>query len=200
MKKPFVVAIPALLVLANLTVQPGCSRESSPPDFSGNTSGTICVDYVKSYENLGELAADADLIGVGTMDRTIEVVPDEATRGQTYLTRSAFRVERVLKGKAEGEITISQMGAVGWAEEYGNPIFKPGEEYFLFLRDGGSGIYYLLHPLGRYKIMDGNIYSMNYVLPTGQSRPPQDLKFWKIDLEEFIDRVTEEMPDINTNR
>ena len=203
MKKRLTAALLLLLVIAALLTQVSCSRESNLPDFSGNTTGTIYVDYVKSYDSLGELAADADLISVGTIDRTVEVIPDEATerpgdpRSRTYLTQSAFQVERVLKGNSESEIVISQMGAVGWAEEYGNPIFKPGESYFLFLRVGGDGIYYLLNPLGRFKISDGNIYSMNYVLPTGQSRPPLDLMFWRIDLEEFIKRVTAEIETLD---
>ena len=206
MKKPFIIALLTVLVVSALLTQAGCSRESSLPDFSGNTTGVIHVDYIKYYENIEELAADADLIAVGTIDQTIEVVPDEATgdtgdpRARTYLTRSSFRVERVIKGSAAEEIVISQMGAIGWAEEYGNPIFEPGENCFLFLRDSPEGIYYLINPLGRYRINEGNVYSMNYILPTGQSRLPQDLKFWKIDLEEFIGRVTEEIPDINTSK
>jgi hypothetical protein len=206
MKNRLTAALLLLLVIAALLTQVSCSRESNLPDFSGNTTGTIYVDYVKSYDSLGELAADADLIAVGTIDRTIEVVPDEATgetgdpRARTYLTRSAFRVERVIKGIAIWEIVISQMGARGWAEENGNPVFEPGERCFLFLRNGNDGMYHLVNPVGRFSIKDGNVYSMNYVLPTGQSRPPQGLKFWKIDLDEFIGRVTKEMPDIHTNR
>jgi hypothetical protein len=199
MKKLIMLDLAMVLVMTVLLVQAGCSHESSLPDFSGNTSGTIFVDYIKNYENLGELAADADLIAIGTIDRTVEVVADEATgdtgdpRARTYLTRSALRIEKLVKGNTDSEIIISQMGAIGWAEEVGNPIFRPGEKYFLFLRDGGDGMYYLLHPLGRYKITDGNVYSMNHVLPTGQSRPPLDLMFWKINLEDFISRVNEEM-------
>ena len=206
MKKLIAAAAVTVLVISALLTQAGCNHESSPPDFSGNTTGVIHVDYIKYYENIGELAADADLIAVGTIDRTIEVVPDEATkdardpRNQTYLTRSAFRVERVIRGSATKEIAISQMGARGWVEEYGNPVFEPGEKCFLFLRDGNDDMYHLVNPVGRFSIKDGNVYSMNYVLPTGQSRPQQDLKFWKIDLEEFIDRVTEEIPDINTSK
>lgn len=198
MKKPIIIAALAVLVVSALLTQPGCSRESRPPDFSGNTTGTISIDYVKSYNNIKELAADANLIVVGMIDRTIEVVPDEATKSEdpknrTYLTRSAVRVERILKGKVGSRIVISQMGAVGWAEEYGNPVFRPGERYFLFLRDGQDGKYYLLNPLGRYSIKDNSVYSMNYVLPTGQSRPPLDLMFWKIDLQEFIGKVDKEI-------
>ncbi len=205
MKRLIIIAASALLVLmvVVLLVQAGCSQENSPPDFNEDTSGTIFVDYIKSYENLGGLAADADLIAVGTINRTVEVVPDEATgdtgepTARTYLTRSAFRIKKVVKGSAKSEIIISQMGAVGWLEENGNPVFKPGESYFLFLRDGKDGMYYLLHPLGRFKISDGDVNSMNYVLPTGQSRPPLDLMFWKIDLEDFISRVIEEMNTLN---
>jgi hypothetical protein len=70
----------AFAILITLLVASGCSEQNVKPVFNGNSSGTIFVDYVKTYENLEELAADADLIAVGTIDRTIEVVPDEATR------------------------------------------------------------------------------------------------------------------------
>jgi len=194
MKNLITIAVLTTLVVSLLVMQPGCSRNNGLPVFSGNTTGIIHVDYVNSYENLGELAADADLIAIGTIDRTIEVISDKATGDQTYLTRSAFRVERVVKGDADEEIIISQTGAIGWAEEVGNPIFKPGERYFLFLRDSLEGIHYLVNPLGRYAIKSNNVYSMNYILPTGQSRPPQDLMYRNINLEEFISRVTKEMP------
>ena len=113
MKKLIIGLILVSILLASaLAMQPGCSWDSGLPDFSGNTTGIIDVDYAKYYESIRELAADADLIAVGPIDRTIEIVPDEATRDRAYLTRSAFRVERVVNGNGDGEIIISQMGAV----------------------------------------------------------------------------------------
>jgi hypothetical protein len=176
----------------------GCGHEESPQTNTGSVTGVIYVDYVKSYENLGELAEDADLIIVGTIDRT-ETVPDEATKdkedpiSRMWNTRSVLRIEKSLKNDFTDEITIIQTGAVGWAEEPGNPIFEPGERCFIFLREGEDGIYGLLHPDGRFKIDDDKVSSMNFILPTGQSRPPIDLKFWRIDLDDFISRVIEEI-------
>ena len=186
-----------ILVLSTLLMQPGCSSESGSPYASGSAAGQIYVDYINSYDDIGELAADADVIATGTISRTVDVLPAnpaeaiEDPRHRTYITLSAFSVEKIIKGDVKTEIIFSQMGATGRAEERGNPIFAPGEECLLFLREGSDGIYYLVHPVGRFNIKDGNVYSMNYVLPTGQSRPPQDLIFWKIDLDSFIARVTD---------
>src|SRR4030042_2399481 len=174
----------------------GCNHESSQENDTGNATGVIFVEYNKSYESLGEMVADADLIVAGTIDRTIKVVPDEATkdkedpRSRMWLTRSAFRVEKSIKGDFTDEIIITQIGALGWAEEDGNPIFEPGEGCFLFLRED-DGIYYLFHPYCRFRIEDNKVSSMNFVLPTGQARPPLDLTFWRIDRDDFVSRVIE---------
>ncbi|MFC1946372.1 hypothetical protein ACFLXY_00475 [Chloroflexota bacterium] len=175
----------------------GCNHESSQEDNnSSNTTGIIHVGYARSYENLGELADEADLIVAGTIDRTIEVVPDEATKdkknpmSRMWLTQSAFKVEQSVKGDYTDEIIISQLDALGWAEEQDNPLFEPGERCLLFLREE-NGIYYLFHPDGRFRIEDDRVSSMNYVLPTGQARPPLDLTFWRIDLDGFVSRVIE---------
>jgi len=174
----------------------GCIQDNSQEQNTGNVTGIIHVDYVKSYENLGELAGEADLIVVGIVERT-EAVLDEATRDsedprvQQRNTESYFRVEKSIKGDLTDEIIIVQMGAKGWLEEQGNPVFEPGERCFLFLRGGEDGIYRLLHPDGRFRIEDDKVSSMNFVLPTGQARPPLDLTFWGVDLDDFISRVIE---------
>ena len=176
----------------------GCNHNNSQEKNTGNVTGNITsiihVGYARVYENLGELADEADLIVTGTIDRIIEVVPDEATkdkedpRSRTWLTRLAFRVEKSIKGDFTDEIIIIQTGAVGWAQEHGNPVFQPGERCFLFLREE-DGIYYPFHPYGRFRIEDDKVSSMNYVLPTGQARPPVDLTFWKVELDEFSSRI-----------
>ncbi len=190
-----------ILFVSVILLQPGCSK-SSPPYSSGYAAGLIFVDYINSYDDIGELAADADIIAAGTIDRTLDVLPAnpaeaiEDPRQRTYITRSTFSVEKVIKGDVRGEIIVSQMGATGRAEERGNPVFMPGEKCLLFLREGSDGMYYLVHPVGRFTIKDGNVYSMNYILPTGESRPPQDLKFWKIDLDTFTERVAVELDNV----
>ena len=200
MKKiSFFTILIAVLTAASLLVS-GCNQESSqennPINTTGNVTGIIHVDYIKGYENLGELAGEADLIVVGIVERT-EVVLDETTRDredprvQQRNTESYFRVEKSIKGDFTDEIIIVQMGAKGWLEEQGNPVFEPGERCFLFLRGSEDSIYGLLHPDGRFRIEDDKVSSMNFVLPTGQARPPLDLTFWRIDLDNFISRVIE---------
>lgn len=196
MKRKSSLTIIIAVIAAVFLLLSGCDHEESPQTNTGNVTGTIFVDYVKSYENLGELAEDADLIVIGTINRT-ETVPDEATRdkedprARMWNTRSVLRVEKSVKDDFTDEITIIQTGAKGWAEEPGNPVFAPGERCFLFLRGGENGIYGLLHPDGRLRIEDDKVSSMNFVLPTGQARPPLDLTFWRIDLDDFISRVIE---------
>ena len=197
--------IPSLTIIiavftAVLLLLSGCDHESNQDNNSinttGNVTGIIYVDYARGYENLGELAGEADLIVIGTINRT-ETVPDEATmdkedpRARMWNTRSVLRVEKSIKGDFTDEITIIQTGAKGWAEEPGNPVFEPGERCFLFLRKAEDNIYYLVHPDGRFGIEDDNVFSMNYVLPTGQARPLLYLTFWRVYLDDFISRVIE---------
>ena len=191
----FLTVIISVLTAVSLLLS-GCGDENSQENNTANVTGTIFVDYVKSYENLGELAKDADLIAYGTIDRT-ETVPDESTRDgedprtQLRNTRATLRVEKSIKGDFTDEIIIIQTGAAGWLQEMGNPVFTSGERCFLFLRGGEDGIYGLLHPDGRFRIENDKVSSMNFVLPTGQARPPLDLTFWRIDLDKFITRIIE---------
>ncbi len=197
MKKILVILLILLLSAAIMLPVTGCSRETDRPDFGGYTPGIIYVDYVHGYESLAELAVDADLIVAGTIDRTLETVPDEATkdkqdpRSWMWQTRSAFKVEKSVKGDCPEEIIVSQEGAVGWAQEEGNPVFQPGEGCFLFLKKGENDIYWLLHPDGRFRIEDNSVYSLNFVLQTGEARPPLDLRFWNINTDKFCSKVIE---------
>ena len=191
----FLTIIIAVFTALSLLLS-GCIQDNSQEQNTGNVTGIINVDYVKSYESLGELAEDADLIAYGTIDRT-ETVPDESTRDgedprtQLRNTRATLRVEKSIKGDFTDEIIIIQTGAAGWLQEMGNPVFTSGERCFLFLRGGEDGIYGLLHPDGRFRIENDKVSSMNFVLPTGQARLPIDLTFWRIDLDKFITRIIE---------
>ncbi|HEY96460.1 MAG TPA: hypothetical protein G4O15_16155 [Dehalococcoidia bacterium] len=201
MKRISSLTIVIAILTAVFLLLSGCDHESNQDKYTGNTAGNtigiIHVEYARSYESLGELAGEADLIVAGTIDRIMEVVPDEATKDKVdpgsrmWLTRSAFKVEKSVKGDFTDEIIIAQLGALGWAEEYGNPIFEPGERCFLFLREGDNGIYGLLHPDGRFRIEDDKVPSMNFLLPTGQARPPMNLTFWRVDLNDFLSRIIE---------
>jgi hypothetical protein len=179
----------------------GTARETPEPTTPG-TTGVIHIGYGRIYENLSDLVVDADLIAAGEITRNIEVVPDEATRGGIKDTISAFRIETILKGKAQGEVVVSQEGAIGFAEEVGNPVFRPGEKCVLFLKKREEGRFSLLNgPRARYVITDGKVSSMNYVLrDTTDSLIPLGLMFWRIDLGRFTTMVTGTLsPTINPN-
>ena len=128
MKRISFLAIIIVVFTAVFLLLSGCGHETSQENNSinttGNVTGIIYVDYAKGYENLGELAKDADLIVVGTVDRT-ETVPDEATkdkedpRSRMWNTRVTLRVERSIKGDFSDEITIIQTGAAGWLRPQG---------------------------------------------------------------------------------
>ncbi len=197
MKKILVILLVLLLTAAVLLPVAGCTQETDQPDFGGYTPGTIFISYTQSYETLAELAEAADLIVAGTIGLTAEVVGDNSTpamkdpRLRYWSTRSPFIVEQSLKGDCPEEIVISQEGAVGWAQEDGNPVFEPGEGCFLFLKKGEDGVYRLLHPDGRFRIEDGAVYSLNFVLATGEARPPLSLRYWKVELDDFCKKVIE---------
>jgi hypothetical protein len=196
MKRISVITTSVAVFMAASLLLSGCNHESSQENNNSDTTGIINVGHMKNYENLSELADDADLIAIGTVDRTVEVVPDDATRdkenpqAQIRLTRSSFRVEKSIKGDFTDEIIITQTGAAGWAEEPSNPIFETGERCFLFLREE-DGIYHLFHPYCRFRIEDDRVSSMNYVLPAGEVRLPKGLSFWRVDLDDFISGVIE---------
>ncbi|MBN2239717.1 MAG: hypothetical protein JW712_08080 [Dehalococcoidales bacterium] len=187
MKKTPVVFLLLILFIADVLALSGCSSTR------GGTA-TVFVDYAYHYENLQELASAADLIIAGTIMDSGEIKRDAAT-SSLRMTRFVLRPHKVLKGipGPDGpQIIVSQTGAAGWGAEDGNPLFYEGEECFLFLKyDENSGVYYLMHPDGRFRIEDGKVSSLNFVLPTGQARPPQDLIFWQVELDEFVRRVEE---------
>jgi hypothetical protein len=49
------------------------------------------------------------------------------------------------------------------------------------------------------KPLDPSTVTHAFSKTLGQSRPPQGLMFWKIDLEEFIERVNEELDALDKN-
>jgi hypothetical protein len=186
---PCLTILVAVSIAAFLLVS-GCGHGSTGgSNTEVTTASGVDIDYVAGYVlTIGDLAGDADLIVLGTVTGTVEVVPHE-TLAQVWQTKSAFNVEKSYKGDYEDEIIIIQTGAVGKGENPGNPVFESGEQCFLFLTKGTDGIYRLVDPQGRLRIEDGMVSSMNYLYPTEESRPPDELKFRKADLDIFLSQV-----------
>lgn len=179
------------VIMAIMLVTVGCHEDmSTPVSSTPATAGSIDAEYHKYYDNLTGLCADADLIASGTITKTIEVLPDEATHGGLLNTKSAFKIDKVLKGNATGEIVLSQTGAIGWAEETGNPVFQVDEQWVLFLKERTGEFHLLTGSQGRYKLEDGKVSSMNYVLRnTPGLIVPLGLRFRNVPFEEFINRI-----------
>ena len=199
--KPVILVL-VLWIALGVTIGVSCgrdNRDNRPIGLNEPAGGGIGVDYPKSYDNLTELASDAALIAVGRIDRTVRVGPDGQPPRGTY-TKSAFRLERVLKGDKNGEVIVNQIGAIGQAEDVADPIFRPGEEAVLFLKTNGE-VYFLPGPWGRYRIVDNKVYSMNYVVNnTGYYDAPLDLNFHGVELDMFLKDIAETVPAPRTAR
>lgn len=180
-----------------------CSQDNDQITQNEPTLQITEASWAKHYDSIDELCSDPDigLIAIGEIDRIIDVVasdPVNARWGPVYLyyTDFNFIIERVLEGKDTKEIIIRQTGADGKWEISDDPLFKPGEKYVLFLREYEPGASCVLGgPQGRFKILEGRVYSMNYVLPPKTFFPSAGLDIDGVDLETFIKDV---MVQINT--
>ncbi len=169
-----------------------CKSDTRQIGLDEPVGGGLFVDYAKGYYSIDELVVDTDLIALGTIDRTIEVSSDDATYGRLYSTKSALKLQRVLKGEAAREVIVVQTGAIGQAEDVASPVFRQGERTFLFLKKSEIGTYYLPGPTGRYRIVDDKAYSMGYVVKNrGHYDAPPGLDFNGVGLDAFIKNVTE---------
>jgi hypothetical protein len=132
----------------------------------------------------------------------VEIVPAAWAHGpnlEFFDVRSAFRIDSVLKGKAGREITLTHTvmkTPEGWREAFAeDPPLRPGEKWVFFLRSGPTG-YAGLGPWGRYKIMDGKVYSMNRVLHDNNSYRAAGLDFDGLDLSAFLVRVKDTLDSV----
>jgi hypothetical protein len=196
-------AIPVMLVAIAIGVLWGSGiipRSSPTITFAPGPSGS--ASYVSSFLDMGELCNSSDVIVVGTVNRVIDVVPNEWGDGMIYDARSAFRIDRVLKGKIDKEIILTKMAFKGqgvWVEGMAeDPPFEAGERWVLFLNADMS--YNNLGPWGRYKIIDDKVYSMNRIMGDnnvyGAGQPDFKLDFNGVDLSDFIASVNETLDSV----
>lgn len=129
------------------------------------------VSWAKSYANIEDLSAEADLIAVGTVKGVVGVTSDVIGEDRwgpiiLYFTDFAFSVERVLKGPRDvGEVMIHQTGAADEWEIRDDPLLKPGDNYVLFLHEYETEKYFILGgPQGRFQIIANKVFSMNNIL------------------------------------
>jgi hypothetical protein len=136
-----------------------------------------------------------DTVVIGKITRILSVIsepPPKAASGSLHLafTDFEFSIERTLKGKEAGNITIHQTGASGEFEIRDDPLFLEGEKYVLFLHKYEEGRYFVTGgPQGRFKILGDKVYSMNYFLPPNTYFPPLELDTNARDLYTFVEEI-----------
>ena len=176
-----------LMLVMLLVVPVSCtSTPSHPPQRIG---GGGEASWAFLYNNMADMCTHSDVIAIGVVDRAIE----SRDEGSLYMTDWAFRVEKVLKGKETGEITVVQTGSpdVPGSDMKADTLFLPGDRYLLFLRESSTGNLWF-HPQGRYLVWEDKVYSMNYILLDGAALgPPRGLNCNGVDLDTIAGRITE---------
>lgn len=147
--------------------------------------------------NISDLATNSHLIAIGVIERVVETIQQSE---HMYVTSFGFRVETALKGRAEGEIIVHQLGTPDkpWTAVMDDPLFQTGERYLLFLRRGTNtpGIYAYPGPRARYKVVSGKVYSMNYVLQNNQYTAPEALDFNGLELTALTTTIIETLDTV----
>ena len=182
----FVVSIAVITGL----VLPVVLNMDNPDDDT--TQQVIAASWAQ-YGNMAELHAEADLIAAGIIGGTTEEGEEkigEPRWGADYLyyTDFSFKVEQVIKGKEVKEIAIHQIGMSGEVQLADDPLFRLDENWILFLREYEPNKYFVLGgPQGRFKVIEGKVFSMDHVLPEEVMLPTdKTLEANGMDKEEFI--------------
>ena len=178
-----VVAVMSLSIFA-------CSAENGSQERFESA-----VSWANHYHDIGDLCTEANLIAIGEIKNVINETEDKVAEARwdpvvVYFTDFTFQVDKVLKGDEVKEIILHQTGVSGKQEIKDDPLFKPGEEYILFLQEYETGKYFVLGgPQGRFKIINDKIFSMNRILPD-KVLLDSGLDTDNIDKENFIDSVS----------
>ncbi|MCC6382144.1 MAG: hypothetical protein IT304_06515 [Dehalococcoidia bacterium] len=139
------------------------------------------VAFLEPHASLAALVADADLIALVTPVRAVGEYWPADGMGVLAATRFELRVDRVLKGAAQGPTIVAhapggtyslsfpangpQRGAVGQAGErrmdLARPFYRPGVQELVFLsrlQEPDLGTYYFdLGPEARYRVENGHL-------------------------------------------
>jgi hypothetical protein len=124
------------------------------------------------YATLGNLVAASDVVvRVKVIDgRSYSLLPGAAKSQLNWYTDARMAVERVLKGSAQNEIVVLQMGLVGepatmWPEM---PVLKPGARAVLFLKDitnsrkpdQSRATFAVVGPEGQYEVVGNRLITV----------------------------------------
>jgi hypothetical protein len=168
----------------------GCGDDDIQTSQNTAQTGSAEVSWARGHANINDLTTDADLIAVGTIDRDCETKQESE---HFYYTYFAFSIETALKGEAEDEIIILQVGSVDepWSAVVDDPLFQVGERCLLFLYRSPTGVYSHSGPTTRYSITNNKVYSMNYILQDNEYSAPVTLDFNGVELPQIISNLTE---------
>jgi hypothetical protein len=171
----------------------GAIELSIAPGYPGS------VSWAGSFDDFRELCNLSDLVVIGIADRYIELAPASRNHNKEpefYNVTTAFKVNMTLKGPVLKEVGLThsiRKLPEGWVEFMAENLPpRPGERWAFFLRwIEEAGHYVELGPWGRYKIIDGRVYSMNRVLKDNNSYGAGLLDFDGISLSGFVDQVND---------
>jgi hypothetical protein len=198
-----VVAISCVILLSLFTgaCDTGAGQTTGTKSTTTNNQSiqTIIEGEVAGYyANMAELSRETDLIAYGKIDGVIEVkeqIVGHNPKGNNilYFTDFNFNISQCLKGDEKEAVIIHQVGAAGKMVVNRDPLFEQGEEYVLFLRKTESDVYLVLgvHQ-GRFKVVDGKVYSMDNIIPDKIFINP-GLSYNGVELEDFIGYISEEL-------
>ena len=200
----FLVAAAAFIATGFLS---GCDRASlktepvntgTPQSPSPTTLPTVSgsASWGASFETLAELCSSSDLVAAGVIDRVASVETDK--RVALFFTKFVFRIEKTYKGNETAEVLLNITGAPDkpGSDLPEDPLFNVGERWVLFLREYEEGRYYSLGPWGRYKVVDGRVYSMNRLLSMSWYSFPE-LDFQGVEMETFDRRLTDVLDTVS---
>jgi hypothetical protein len=184
MKKLLLAILTTIILVMSISCT---STPTSPPQRSGGGSD---ASWAYFYLSMPDICTHSDIITVGVADRIIE---SREEGRHLYMTYWDFRVEKILKGEKVRELTIVQMGSpdVPGSDLDSCPLFLSGDRYLLFLRKNETGSY-SFHPQGHLMVWENRVYSMNYILPSGDALPPiPELNCNGDDLATIENKITE---------
>jgi hypothetical protein len=132
---------------------------SLPP--SGRNVLVVSTSWAYAYSSLAEIAEAADLVVIGTVERTDGTLEG----GSTGLPSTLFAVsvERAIKGQANSPvIQVVQAGGhlsgSEWAEASDYPLMREGDHVMLFLNRSGAGSWTITgEPQGRLMVANGEV-------------------------------------------
>lgn len=168
------------VVAALVIAIPVAMNVSSP----GRHVRVISMSWAYAYGSISEIAADADLVVIGTVERIAGT--ESGDRSAPPTTLFAVQVERTIKGDA-GETTIQviqeggQLTGGEWAELEDYPLMNVGDHVLLFLNrsdaEGRTRWTITGEPQGRLLVANGEVrpWPGSLALPIASSLPIEDV-------------------------